>query len=113
MAEPSKSYFLRDKAEQFIGELYQSLRRYPKSERHVLAAETRQSAYRLLRFVLGAGKTRNKARSLELADNELAMVFSLMRIGMQLQYLPFPHYERLSRQAEEIGKLIGSWLKKV
>lgn len=113
MEGPEQTFILQDKVERFIPELYTALRRYPKSERHVLAAETRQAAYRLLRFVVGAGKVSNKARSLDLADAELAMVYSLLRIGMQLEFLSFSHYERLAKQASEVGKLIGSWKKKI
>ena len=105
-------YLLRDKVERFIADLYVALRRYPKAERHVLAAETRQSAYGLLRNVIVVTKLPDKVRYLEQADTALLLTLAQMRIAMQLQYLPFATYERLAVQADEIGRMIGGWLKK-
>jgi hypothetical protein len=105
-------FILRDKVEQFIAELYVALRRYPKSERHVLAAETRQSEYRLLRNVIVASKVRAKNNSLESADTEVQVINALMRVGMQLTYLPFRTYERLAKLLDEIGRMLGGWIKR-
>jgi hypothetical protein len=105
-------FILRDKAERFIAELYLVLRRYPKSERHVLAAETRQTAYRFLRNVIVAGKTGEKKANLERADTELALLGAMLRIGKQLEYLQFTAYERLARLTDELGRILGGWIKK-
>lgn len=103
---------IRDKVEMFGSHLYGALRRYPREERHVLAAETRSSLYRLLRHVITAGKARNKMGVLNAADAEVAMLNALMRIGMHLKYLPFKTYEQLAKQLDEIGRMIGGWIKK-
>jgi hypothetical protein len=113
MAEQSKSNLvIRDKVEQLGVDLYAVLRRYPKSERHVLAAETRASLYRLLRYVITAAKIKNKSGPLNAADAEICMLNALLRIGMQLEYLPFPAYKRLIKRIDEIGRMVGGWIKK-
>jgi hypothetical protein len=66
-----------------------------------------------LRWVILAAKSRSRARILESADADLALLMALLRIGMQLEYLPFRRYEDLARRADEIGKMIGSWMKKI
>jgi hypothetical protein len=104
---------VRDKIETFAIDVYHATRRYPKAERHVLAAETRSALYRLLRYAITAAKVRNKAGPLNAADAEVAMLNAYLRIGMQLKYLPFPAYERLVKQLDEIGRIIGGWLKRI
>ena len=69
---PYKGFLLQDKTIQFIHELYIALKMYPKCERHVLAQETRISAYRILRYIIQASKSRNKSRAVEAADVEVA-----------------------------------------
>ncbi len=39
------------------------------------------------------------------------MLNALLRMGMQLKYLPFVAYERLAKQLDEIGRIVGGWLK--
>lgn len=104
---------VRDKIEAFAFDLYHATRRYPKSERHVLAADTRSAVYRLLRYAITAAKIRNKSGPLNAADAEVAMLNAYLRIGMQLKFLPFPAYERLVKQLDEIGRILGGWIKKV
>lgn len=107
-----KQLIVRDKIEAFAIDLYHATRRYPKAERHVLAAETRSAMYRLLRYVITAAKLPNKSGPLNAADAEVAMLNAYLRMGMQLEYLPFPAYERLVKQLDEIGRMIGGWLKR-
>lgn len=113
MSEPQQGFILRDKVEGLVAEIHKCLNRYPKCERHVLAAETRSAGYRLLRSVISAGKVKEKRRWLDLADADIAVLNGMLRIGMQLEYLPFPNYERLVKQIDEVGKILGAWIKKI
>lgn len=99
--------------EQFALHLYVALRRYPKSERHVLAADTRGAAYRLLRQVIVLAKTQQKEKPLRAADIEISLINAQLRIAMELRFLPMPKYESLIRQTEECGRIIGGWLKNI
>lgn len=111
MDQPAPQFILRDKVERFIAELYVELRRYPKSERHVLAAETRQAGYRLLRNVITAGKLKAKEKALNAADVEIQLIHALLRIAMELEYLQFSKYEKLIRLNDECGRILGGWKK--
>ncbi|PWW41635.1 23S rRNA-intervening sequence protein [Idiomarina loihiensis] len=91
---------------------YKALAHFPKSERHVLSAEIRQSMFRLLRLMIVVSKRYHKKTTLQDADAELELTRRLVRLAKDLGHLPFKKYEVWSRHLAEIGRFIGSWLKK-
>ena len=53
------------KVEQMIQYGYSAVRQFPKSERHVLSAEIRESMYRLLRLVIVGNRRYFKKTTLQ------------------------------------------------
>ncbi|HKL86169.1 MAG TPA: diversity-generating retroelement protein Avd [Treponemataceae bacterium] len=96
--------------------LYTAIRQYPKSERFTLAANTIQAA-----ITAGTAITRAtaipseaaKRREIDKADEALAELKILVRIGMKLEFLPIKRYEILSGQLTEIGKMVGGWIRSI
>ncbi|MDV7397671.1 hypothetical protein RZS08_40095, partial [Arthrospira platensis SPKY1] len=78
----------------------------------VLAAEIRQTLYRLMRNLVQAAKLSNKAAALQAGDAELALLNVQTRLSMKMEYLQMPKYEEIARLSSEIGKMIGGWIKK-
>lgn len=101
------------KCEDMIAQAYVTLRQFPKFERHVLGAEIRQSLWQLLRLVTICGRRYHKKTTLEQLAVEIDMLRSYVRTAMKLKYLSFDKYERWQRQADEIGRMIGSWINKL
>jgi len=90
---------------------YVALRQYPKSERHTLAAETKRSMYELLRLIIRANKRYFKKTTLQDIDIEIDNLRYLIRLANSLGFLPFKQYENWSRKINEIGKMLGGWIK--
>lgn len=90
---------------------YTALRQFPKSERHVLNQEIRQTLWMLLRLVIICNKRYHKKTTLQDLDAELDLLRSQIRLAKDLQYLPFRKYEIWSRLIDEIGRMIGGWIK--
>lgn len=91
----------------------QSLLQFPRSERYALAAEIKQSMYRILRLIIQANKRRDK-RPLQIEiDTELEVLRTFIRLAADKQtaYLPLRKYEIWSKQLNEIGKMLGGWMK--
>jgi len=44
-------------------------------------------------------------------DVELDYLRSLIRLAMQLGFLPFRKYENWAAMLNEIGKMLGGWMK--
>jgi four helix bundle protein len=104
---------VKQKAEDMIAYGYVALRQFPKSERHVLSQEIRQSLWRLLRLIVVCNRRYYKKTTLQDLDAELDLLRSQVRMAQSLGYLPFKKYEVWSRMLDEIGRMVGGWMKSV
>lgn len=92
---------------------YLSLRQYPKSERFTLAADTKNSMYELMKLIIRANKKYYKKTTIQDIDIELDQLRYLVRLGNSLGFLPFKKYENWSRLLDELGRMIGGWMKSI
>ena len=106
----SQDLQIRLKAEEMTKYGYAALRQFPKSEKHVLSAEIRQSMFRLLRLIIVCNRRYHKKTTLQDLDAELDLLRSLVRLSMDLTFLPFRQYEIWSRHINEIGRMVGGWI---
>ncbi|KYD24628.1 MULTISPECIES: diversity-generating retroelement protein Avd [Anoxybacillaceae] len=90
---------------------YVALRQYPKSEKHTLAAETKRSMYELLKLTIRANRRYYKKTTLQDIDIELDHLRYLIRLGHELGFLPFKKYEIWSKRLDELGRMLGGWMK--
>lgn len=90
---------------------YKALRQYPKSERHTLAADTKLCMYNVLKLIIRANKRYFKKTTLQDLDIEIDTLRHLIRLGQSLGFLPFKKYEVWSKQINEIGRMLGGWIK--
>ncbi|WP_270665429.1 MULTISPECIES: diversity-generating retroelement protein Avd [unclassified Aeromonas] len=84
-----------------------ALRQFPKSEKHVLAAEIRTSMLTLLRLVITAAKRYHKKTTLTDLDVELAVLQNQIRLAKDLTYLPINKYQHWSGLNLETVRVIG------
>ena len=90
---------------------YIALRQFPKFEKHVLAAEMRQAMWGILRLIVVCNKRYHKKTTLQELDAELDLLRVQVRISKELGYLDFKKYEHWARLNNEIGCMIGGWIK--
>jgi four helix bundle protein len=92
---------------------YICLRQFPKSEKYTLAAEIKQSMYRLLKLIITANKRYYKKTTLQDIDVELEFLRYLVRLSAdaELRFLPLKKYENWSKMLNEIGRMLGGWIK--
>lgn len=102
---------LRQKVEAMIEYGYVALRQFPKFERHVLGAEIRQTMWALLRLVITAHKRYHKKSTLQDMDVELDLLRSQVRAAKGLAYLDWQKYETWARLNDEIGRMVGGWIR--
>jgi len=102
---------IRQKVEDMIDYGYIALRQFPKSERHVLSAEIRQCMWSILRCVITCNLARDKRSALLQLDVELNVLRSFLRRALQYEFLQFKKYEHWSKLNDEIGRMIGGWIK--
>lgn len=87
------------------------LRQLPKHEKYVLAQQIRESLLVIMRKVIVANKSRNKLPILFEIDVELEVLRTLIRMARDLKYIPIKQYEISAFYADEVGKMLGGWIK--
>jgi hypothetical protein len=92
---------------------YVALRRFPKSERHVLSQELRNGLWRMLRLAVTIGKRYHKKTTLQELDIEVELMRRKIRLAMELEFLPFKQYEVWARHLDEVGRITGGWIQRL
>jgi len=91
--------------------VYPHLKNYPKSERFTLVQKIEDSLLELLSMVVMARKADGDLEYLEKADQELEKLRVFMRLSKDLEFISIVLYEDSSEKLDEIGKLLGGWMK--
>ena len=104
---------IKQKCEDMIKYAYIALRQFPKSEKFTLAAEIKTSMFKILGLIIRCNKSRNKQSYLYDIDVELDVLRSMVRLAHDLKFLPFKKYEVWSRHLDELGRMLGGWMKYV
>ncbi len=102
---------IRQKIEDMMNYAYQTLNQYPKSEKYSLVKETKESILKLLKLTITCNKKYYKKTTLQELDVELDILRSYIRLGFNLKYISPKKYENWSRMNDEIGRMIGGWIK--
>jgi hypothetical protein len=88
-----------------------ALNQFPKFEKHVLAAEIRQTMNNLLTLIITANKKYYKKTTLQEIDVELEKLRTFVRLSKDMKYIDIKKYEVWSKYLAEIGKMLGGWMK--
>lgn len=91
--------------------LHDTLRQYPKSEKFILATDTKEAAYSLLRLFITANKRYHKKTTMQDADIQLDILRYLIRLGKDMEYMSIKRYEILSGMTAELGRMLGGWMR--
>lgn len=93
---------------------YRLLIKYPKYEKYALVSEIRRNMYQSLKYILYANKIANKYNRLDILnrlDAEIAMQSFFVRFSYKNKYINTSNYYEWSKRLEEIGKILGGWIK--
>jgi len=91
--------------------LYSHINRFPRTHKPLLGRELMGLALRLLVTLVTANRRRDKAPELEEASGVVDALRITLRLSMRLGLLSHTGYEALSRDLDEIGRMLGGWLK--
>ncbi len=102
---------IKQKCEDMIVYAYTALRQYPRAEKYGLAADTKKAMYELLRLIVVCNKKYYKKTTIQEVDTQLDIVRSFVRMAFKMQYISFKKYEVWTARLDEIGRMIGGWVK--
>ena len=88
--------------------------KFSREYRFALAVPIQEHAFAIQRWLIEAAKTeerRDVAYCLRQADVELTLLRYKIRLSRDLHLLDFPGYEHAGRLIDEVGRLLGGWMK--
>src|SRR3954452_8773002 len=85
--------------------------KFPRNHRFVLGERMERNLYTLLETLIRAKYTKNRQRLLEDANLTLEVLRFPMRLAKDLQCLKVNSYGFAARSIDEIGRLVGGWLR--
>jgi len=85
--------------------------KFPRNHRFVLGDRIERTLYDLLETLIQAKYSRDRKPFLDDANLKLEVLRFQVRLAKDLQCLRANSYQFASKQINEIGKLVGGWLK--
>ncbi|OGW08395.1 MAG: hypothetical protein A2W75_03205 [Nitrospinae bacterium RIFCSPLOWO2_12_39_15] len=94
--------------------LIKTTEKFPKSQRFFIAKRINDAIFDFYEILVEAAvkKDYNLRELLKDADAKLIKLRHYVRLAMELGYLSFKQYEYAIKEMEEIGRLLGGWMKK-
>lgn len=102
---------IRQRCEAMIEYGHAAIRQFPKIERHVLGAEIRHTMWSILRLIVICNRRYHKKTTLQDLDAELDLLRAQVRLAKNMGYLDFRKYEHWAKLNDEIGRMVGGWVK--
>ena len=91
--------------------LFQHTNKFPKSHRFSIAVKLENGMLNFLRLLTVANHRRQKLPLMRAADEELLSIRIFLRLSQDLKFISISSYEYAIKQLEEIGRLLGGWIK--
>ena len=85
--------------------------KFPRNHRFVLGERIERSLYSVLETLIAAKYTKNRQRLLEDANLTLEILRFQMRLAKDLQCVKVESYAFAAKSIDEIGRLVGGWLR--
>lgn len=93
---------------------YNLLKKFPKEERFVLAAQIREKAMEIGGLILSINETWDVSAKQEMAnkmDMAIKSLRALWRLALSFGYITEKNYLAICDKWIEIGKILGGWKK--
>ena len=91
--------------------LLEQIPKFPRSHRFVLGDRIQTLVLDVLDLLIEAAYTRDKADLLKRATLQLEKLRYLIRISKDLTFLSGRRYEFAAAQIDEIGRMVGGWMR--
>jgi len=88
-----------------------TLERFPLSQRFLLGDRIKRTALEVLEGLVEATYSAQSEPLLRRVNLALAKPRFLFRLARELHYLDERRYEFVARSVDEIGRLVGGWIK--
>ena len=107
----SSELIILQKTEDMAAYAYQCIEQFPKTYRFTLGERLQIVTEDLISLIITCNRRYHKKTTFQELDIRLDTLRSMVRIAKQLKVLPFNRYEQWAARNDEIGRLIGGWLR--
>ena len=97
--------------QQFLLWLVPTVDAFPRSQKFLLGDRIQSTALDVLEALIEATYTRDRRRHLTRANLGLEKLRVFFRLASELQHIDLRRYEHAARTIDEIGRLVGGWIK--
>jgi len=104
------------KAADFYQELYLKIEKMPKKDKYILGEKLSLTTLDLMELLLMAGNSNNQKEKKSLllkASIKLDLLKILIRLAEEIKAMPTKHYLSLQERLQEIGRMLGGWIKAI
>lgn len=85
--------------------------KFPRQQRFVLAEALQRIALQFQEHIIDAAMAEDALPTLRQADVALIKLRLYLRLAHDLELLKFKQYEHAARLVDEVGRLLGGWIK--
>jgi 23S rRNA-intervening sequence protein len=96
---------------QFVVWLIPTLEKLPRSQKFLLGDRIQTAALDVLEGLIEATYSKARERSLGEANLGIEKMRFMFRVCVELRFLELRRYEHAARSLDEIGRMIGGWIK--
>jgi hypothetical protein len=107
----SEQFKVIQRSYDFTNWLFAHTQKFPRSLRFSLAVRIEDRMLEVLECVTVANKLRDRLPLLRRADNAMESLRILVRLAHTMRVLATNSYEYAAREMDEIGKLLGGWIR--
>jgi four helix bundle protein len=107
----SKDIVIFKKAYDLSLDMFRATKLFPKSQRFLMASRLEELMVGILEKIVHANEAQDKSPILKELSALLERLRILIRLSNDLTYIDFKRYERLSLGVDEIGRMLGGWIK--
>jgi len=100
-----------EKTYELILWLYPTVNKFPKSQRFILGQHIENTILEILEEVIETNQKRNKAPFLKKISVKLDKLRILIRLSKDLKFISIRQYSFAAEKINEIGKMLGGWIK--
>lgn len=100
-----------EKTYELILWIYPTVNKFPKSQRFVLGQHIEDIILKILEGIIEANQERNKIPYLKQISINLDKLRILIRLSKDLRFISIKQYGFATNKVNEIGKMLGGWLK--
>lgn len=97
--------------QQFLLWLVPTVEKFPRSQKYLLGDRIQATALDVLEALIEATYTRDRRGHLARANLGLEKLRVFFRLAHELHHVDSRRYEHAARALDDIGRLVGGWLK--